>query len=379
MSDIDLTQDHQGITDDLAARRYFAKFERITGYLARVAAEMEVERTLSKTDVGIISGYVGQIANTFRALSHKYLLTGRDTGSFFGSLSIDRVESGFPVFAELMKMANDAQQADKHLAGMRSASQLKDDMVRQIIGDLTIPTKLQFAMAQRLYYEQLQLGQLFWPTNDPHAIWQGNTGQGDKTRRSYLLHWAVYDSRQNVPTIYLMDIEDTGDVALPKDARRWPEAQAHLVAQASGGLKLLTIAQGFDRDFDDLHPKRLRRVHVGPMYSHTFTQQTGPIREVLAEAQGAAGEDWALAWTIEDLHSERVETEKKGWFSSVEREIFKLDPFAGRGAETGATSIERAIILPQRPFQVLAEKAPAGFANVHKFVVSPRGRVVSYR
>ena len=373
--DLDLTRDHQGITDDLAARRYFAKFERITGHLSRVAAEMQEEGTFSKRDVQIISAYVQQIAFTFRALSHKYLLTGRDTGVFFGSLSIDRVESGFPVFAELMTMANDAQQAAKHLAGMRSRGEIKDEMVRQIVGDLTIPTKLQFAMSQRLYYEQLQMGELFWATNDPQALWTGNRDE----RRSYLLHWAVYDSRQNVPTIYLMDIEDTGDVALPKDERRWPSVQAHLTAQGSNGLKLLTIAQGFDRDFDDLHPKRLRRIHVGPMYSHAFTQQSGPIRDVLAEAQGPMGEDWTLAWTVETLESERVELEKKGWFSSVEREIFKLDPFAGRGAETGATSTERSVIMPTRPYQVLAEKNPAGFASIRKFVVSPAGRVVSYR
>ncbi|WP_299194399.1 hypothetical protein [uncultured Litoreibacter sp.] len=373
--DIDLTLDHSGLTDDLAARRYFAKFERITGHLARVAAEMEVEGTFSKSDVDIIADYVARIARTFRALSHKYLLTGRDTGQFFGSLTIDKHDSGFPVFAELMTMANDAMQADKHLAGMRSRDELKDEMIRQIVGDLTIPTKLQFALSQRMYYEALAKRGLFWATNDAQAIWTGNREE----RRTYLLHWAVYDSRQNVPTIYLMDIEDSGDVALPKDARRWPEAQAHLTAQASNGLKLLTIAQGFDRDFDDLHPKRLRRIHVGPMYSHAFTQQSGPIRDVLAEAQSAPGEDWTLAWTVETLESERVELEKKGWFSSVEREIFKLDPFAGRGAETGATSTERSVIMPTRPYQVLAEKNPAGFASIRKFVVSPAGRVVSYR
>ncbi len=373
--DLNLTVDHAGITDDLAARRYFAKFERITGHLARVAAEMETERTFSKRDVEIISDYVTRISKTFRALSHKYLLTGRDTGQFFGSLTIDKKESGFPVFSEVMTMANDAMQAEAHLAGMRSRNELKDEMVRQIVGDLTIPTKLQFALSQRMYYEALSQRGLFWATNDPRAIWTGNRDD----RRTYLLHWAVYDSRQNVPTIYMMDIEDSGDVALPKDARRWPTAQAHLTAQGSNGLKLLTIAQGFDRDFDDLHPKRLRRIHVGPMYSHAFTHQSGPIRDVLAEAQGAPGEDWTLAWTVETLESERVELEKKGWFGSVEREIFALDPFAGRGAETGATSTARSVIMPTRPYQVLAEKNPAGFSNIRKFVVSPAGRVVSYR
>jgi hypothetical protein len=70
---------------------------------------------------------------------------------------------------------------------------------------------------------------------------------------------------------------------------------------------------------------------------------------------------------------------EKGWFSSTEREVFALDPVGGRGAETGATRTERAIILPARPYQVLAERNPAGFAGVRKFVVSPQGRVLSYR
>jgi len=98
-------------------------------------------------------------------------------------------------------------------------------------------------------------------------------------RRGYLLHWGVYDSQLNVPVVYLMEVVDSGRKALPLDERRWPAAQAHLLAQSVGGLKLLTIAKGFDTDFADLHPKRLRRLHLGPMYSSSFTLQTGAMRE----------------------------------------------------------------------------------------------------
>jgi hypothetical protein len=40
--------------------------------------------------------------------------------------------------------------------------------------------------------------------------------------------------------------------------------------------------------------------------------------------------------------------------------------------------MSRAVILPERPFQVLAEKNPPGFRDVRKFVVSPGGQVLSY-
>ncbi len=78
------------------------------------------------------------------------------------------------------------------------------------------------------------------------------------------------------------------------------------------------------------------------------------------------------------LQSERVEEERAGWFSTVEREVFALDPFSGRGVDTGATRTERSIILPQRPFQALEELNPPGFASVTKYVVSPQGRVLRY-
>jgi hypothetical protein len=367
-------RDHVGLTDTFASRRYFRKFGAITTHLARVAGYMQADGALSKSDVRVLTGYLTSLNYTFRALSMKYLLVGRDTGRFFGSLAMDKRDSGFPVAAELMTMANDAQQAARHLENMPSESDLKDQMVRTIISERTSPTKLQFALSQRLYYQELLKGELFWSRNDPVSEWLGNDGD----RRRFLLHWAVYDSQINLPVIYLMELEDTGKVALPKDQRRWPEVQAHLMAQSLGALKLVTIAKGFDTDFDDLHPKRLRRFHVGPMYSSAYTEQSGPLRQVLGEARAPEGQDWALAWTLEELESERVTEERSGWFSTVEREVFALDPFGGRGADTGATRTLRSIILPQRPFQVLAERNPPGFAEVRKYVVGGAGQVLRY-
>ena len=364
-----------GLTDLFASRRYFKKFETITSHLGRVAGVMEAEGDVNRDEVKILTRYIAELTFTFRALSQKYLLVGRDTGRFFGSLAIDAHESGFPAAEEIITMASDAQQAERHLAGMPSADDLKKQMVEVIISDRAVPTKLQFALSQRLYYEELLRGQLFWARNDPRIVWTGNLSD---ERRSFRIHWAVYDSQVNLPVIYMMEVEDTGKIALPKDQRRWPEAQAHLMAQALGGLKLVTIAKGFDEDFDDLHPKRLRRFHLGPMYSSAFTKQSGPISQVLDAARAPEGQDWALVWSEEDLHSEHVMTERAGWFSSVEREVFALDPFGGRGGETGTTRMERSIVLPQRPYQALQDMNPPGFGTVRKFVVSPAGRVLRY-
>ncbi|MGQ0566937.1 MAG: hypothetical protein ACT4OK_17990 [Gemmobacter sp.] len=368
-----LTQDHAELHDTLVARRYFATFDLIVGHLARVAAELETEGRLTRVEARLIGGYVNALSLTFRALSYKYLMTGRTEGPLPGRPAFDRHESGFPVAQELMVMANDAMQAEKHLVGMPSEDEIKDRMVRQIVGDLTIPTKLQFSLSQRLYYHALQTGGLFWARNDPQAQWLGEGGG----RRKWLISWAVYDTQANLPVLYLMDVEDSGKSPLATSASRWPAVQAHLMAQSVGGLKLLTIAQGFDVDFDDIHPRRLRRIHLGPMHSASFTVQSGPISAILAEAAAPAGEDWALVWTVEDLRSEREETVKDGWFSTVPRQIWALHPVTG--AETGATVTERMIILPERVFQVLAERNPPGLRDLRKFVVGPGRRLMPQR
>ena len=370
-----LTDDHQELYDGPTARRYFAKFERITGHLLRVTGEVEAEGQLTRTEARILGRYLTALTGTFRALSYKYLMTGRSEGS--ASLTFDRHESGFPVAQELMMMALDAAQVQKHLGGMASTAELKDRMVRQILRDLTVPVQLQFALAQRLYYEALalavdQAGGIFWPKNDPDVQFIREL----PGRRHFLLHWAVYDTQLNLPVVYLMDVEDSGKKPLPRDDRRWPMVQAHLMAQSAMGLKLLTIAQGFDKYFSGLHPKRLRRMTLGPMYSHDFTLQSGPISQVLSDAKAADGDDWALVWTVEDLLSEREEEVKEGWFSSAERQVFKLDAFA---PDSGLSRMDRMVILPERPYQVLAELNQPGLRDLRKFVVGASGQILPAR
>lgn len=363
-----LTSDHAELYDPLVARRYFAKFQTIGGHLARVAAELETEGRLTRTEARILGQYLAGIIATFRALNDKYLMTGKAEAA--SRLTIDRHESGFPVAQELMMMAVDAQQADKHLAGMASEAELKDRMIRTIVGELKLPVGLQFALSQRLYFEALKEGGLFWLRNDADAQWLGQEGE----RRKYLVHWAVWDTGVNLPVVYLMDVEDSGKKPLPNDDYRWPQLQQKVLAQSVGGLKLLTIATGFDTDFEALHPKRLRRITLGPMYSAGFTLQSGPISRVLEDARAPEGQDWALVWTVEDLVSDREEVVKDGWFSSRPKQIYRLDPLTG--ADTGATVQERMIILPERPYQVLVEQDPPGLRGIRKFVVGAGGRLI---
>ncbi|MEP1229498.1 MAG: hypothetical protein ABJG88_02365 [Litorimonas sp.] len=373
---MDLTYTHAVLDSAAETRRYFAKFERIIAHLEAVAEISMDEKLITTMEVKMLKGYLRALSNTFTGLSYKYLMADRVKLQSGDQFSIDKTESGFPVFREIMQMSVDMTQANKHLKSLPSPARLKKDMVNHILTEKTAPSQLQFAMSQRIYYEYLDKKDLFLTQNDPEVIWVGMDVKD--VRRSYLIHWAVYDSQTNLPVIYFMELEDTASRALPNDERRWPRVQAHLMAQSVSSLKLLTIAQGFDNDFDTLHPKMVRRFHLGPMHSHAFTQQHGPIRDVLAEASGEAGLDWALAWTVESLVSESIRKEKVGIFKTAEREVYHLDKLDFQMADSGASDISRALILPHRAYQVLNEKHKSEFADVRKYVVGTNAKILSY-
>ena len=368
--------DHAEIADAAATRRYFAKFERIISHLQDVAALQRTgEGPLAQAQIEIVEGYLKMLANSFTALSYKHLMAHAVSNALPHRLEIDRRDSGFPVARELMQMANDLAQIEEHLTGMPDRAALKREMVEHILSERTPPRRLQFTMSQRLYFELLLDRPMFLPQNHPQAIWLQRDAARDRGR--FLLHWAAYDSQTSMPVIYLMMVEDSGRTALPKDEWRWPAVQSHLLAQSMTALKLVTIATGFDKDFDDVHPKLLRRIHIGPMYSHTFTEQDGPLRDVLAEAAGEPGLDWALAWTTETLVSARTERVSTGFFSEADREIYQLDYYARSEDESGASRVDRSLILPSLPYQVLADRDPPGLRRVRKYVVGDQGTVLA--
>lgn len=374
-----MASDHQTLTDGAAVRRYFAKFRRVISHLGDVThASPDWPGPLGdggQKQIEVIGGYLLRLARSLEALSFKYHFAAHLAQHLPGQLDIDRVDSGFPVYRELVQMSVDTGQVPRHLEAIPPAAELKAQMVDHILRERTHPRRLQYALSQRIYYETLARGGLFLAQNDPALVWLGNTRTG--YRRRYLCHWAVYDSARNLPMIYLMVLEDSAKDALAHDSRRWPAMQAHLVAQSLSELKLLTIARGFDKDFPDLHPKLLRRIRIGPMMSHAFTQQAGLLARVLAEAAGPPGLDWALAWTVESLASKRTEARSTGVFSSVDAEIFDIDNLDPRAVDSGVTALEQGVILPHRAYQVLTHLQPAGLAGVQTYVVGENGTVMA--
>nr|MEC9419421.1 hypothetical protein [Pseudomonadota bacterium] len=126
---MDLTLDHRTLEEAHETRRYFAKFERIISHLQGVAESVINENTALASEIPVLKEYLEALSGTFTALSYKYLLAGRVSDMLPSLLNIDRQDSGFPIYQELLQMANDAMQADKHLRSLPAMRELKLEMV----------------------------------------------------------------------------------------------------------------------------------------------------------------------------------------------------------------------------------------------------------
>ncbi len=364
------------ISDSAACRGYFGKFNEITRHIQVLAGEMSLDGTskgLAELEAEILEGYLRSLSGTLTALSIKYLMTGLVGGRRPGPLTIDHTDSGFPLFQEILQMASDAGELEAQLAELPRRGTLKENMVDHMLRHRSLPRELQLAMSRRVYTEMLSEVPLFLAQNPPQLM---PLGTRDPETRGHLCHWAVYDSQRNLPNVYLMQLEDSGERSLTQDQRRWPLVSEHLLAQSLSSLKLLTIARGFDKDFQDLHPQVLKRIHVGPMYANDLTRHSDTVQDILAESDDEPGQDWVLCWTVETLRAKGSELTSSGLFGSVRSEIYDIDPQAPEQVEAGASTIERCMVLPYRPYQRLVERDLPQLRKVRKYVVGPDGAIL---
>lgn len=364
------------VIDDRESRRqYFRTFVDIIERCRAQPVELVTgsrKGALSLLERTGIDDYLDRLRTSFAALSARYrrVEAGADMDAGGAGLTIDRSDSGYPVFQEIVQLGIDLNDAAKTLAALPNRRALKAGMLDHLLTRRTLPRALQSRMSRRIYCEILAERVPFLPINAPEIVKVGNRRQ---ERRAYLIRWAVYDTHRNMPNIYLLGVEETGAQPLMSDEKRWRRLAKHLTAQSLSTLKLLTIARGLDKDFSDIHPKRLRRIHFGPMYSNRFTRHADVVQDLLSEPEPGSDQDWVFCWTVETLRSKGSSTRDSGLFSQTVSEIYDFDVHAPDEIEAGASKVERGMILPYRPYQRLVERDLPQLRPLRKYVVGPDG------
>lgn len=338
----------------------------------------------------VISGYVERLEASFECWRHHL--------DFATSFRISRAESGFPVFQNVLELENDRTTAKSRLASIADPAALREEMADFILRHKAFPKDLQRSLAERLYLEQVQEGQVFSPLLLPETI---KVSVNPKTMRPYyMVHWGAFDGASNLPIVYTAMVEDstpdivkmlvTGDGKLnpdveiplpvggllnPKLARAF---DAFAERNSAYSLSLTTIATNMDKDFDELHPKQLRRIVLGPFYSAGITEHNRRVNDILEKVANPANA-WLLTWTIQDIYSKTERPARKGlWSSEPAREEFHIETGDLDAARMGVSAYEKHALIPHEAYQALyaAGETQSVFEGYQTHIISG-GQVIT--
>ena len=373
-----------------AARRYFDAISAALAGLDIFLRDDSSPLYRHETVATIVTEYLERLERSFSCWENRL--------AFADAFRISRAESGYPVFQNVLELENDRKTAEGRLSAIPQPDQIRAEMADFILRHKAFPRALQRSMAERLYLENVRNGQVFSPLVLPRTV---KVSVNPATKRPYyLVHWGVFDGSANLPLIYMATVEDSSaglvrslvtkdgklnedvEVPLPVEGLLNPEL-AHRFddfaeKNSAYSLSPATIAGNLDKDFDELHPKQLRRVVLGPFYSAGITDHNSTVTDILAKVRRKQNA-WLLTWTVQEVYSKSERPARKGlWSSQPAREEFYINTDDLDAARQGVSAYEKHALIPHEAYQLLyaAKEARKIFDGYQVHVVS-NGKVIS--
>ncbi|MCW0001624.1 hypothetical protein OE766_25730 [Pararhizobium sp. YC-54] len=367
-----------------AVGQYFASIRAALGGLEIFLSDRNAPLYRDTVVGEVIVPYLSRLKSSFSCWENRI--------GFIEQFRISRAESGFPVFQNVLELENDRQSAEKRLAGIPVADALRQEMADFILRQKAFPTELQSRMAERLYLEQIGKGDIFSPFIMPETI---RVGVNPKTMRPYyVVCWGAFDGASTLPMVYMATIEDSSkkiiDLLVTPDGKLNPDTDIPLpiggllnpdlasrfddfaLKNSAYSLTPVTIATNLDKDFEELHPKQLRRIVLGPFYSAGITENNAKINDILSKVRKTENA-WLLTWTVQEVFSKAERPAQRGFFSSTPAsEEFHIDTDNLEATRMGVSSYEKHALVPHDAYQALyaAGDAAAIFGDYKVHVIS---------
>lgn len=361
--DMDTAATH--LSESFKIRRYFKKFSKIIKNFQKIALA-EVDE--NNYEYFVIMKYLKLLENSFNSLSMKYLFSDVVNYKLPSRMIIDASDSGFPNSKLIKEMLGDLSNKKIVLSELPTEEELKEDLILHILKYKSVPRDLQFSMSQKKYYESLK-NDFFKPFN----MGSFELVEGYEKDR-YIIDWATYDDVSNTPYVYLLELEDSAK-SLKDDTNLKEQLIKVLKSESVSTLKPLFIATNIDKMFNTLHPKSLKRIKIGPVFSNAFTQHHDDITEILKDLE--IDQDYIFNWSIEHIISQKQTSVKTGFLSNEKREIFMINHYDMKSVEKGVTTYLDFSIVPHEAYQkaISTEELHGVVKNSQIYTVDKNGQI----
>lgn len=360
--------------DNKSSQEYFNRLSHVVVSLINICEEQLSQGQRQSIDEITVLKYLKKLSKSIKCLQTKYWYNVSDYSQQSSILYIDSENSGYPVKKEFRELLNDVKRADEILSTLPSEEELKSSQLEYLLTHKKINRDIQFDLQASLYFRMLKDNDLFLPDHEPTFV-EVNDSKGGNSR--FIAHWASFDSSQNIPAIYIMLFEYSGKKKFV-DSDIYEQFKGALIENTMSSLKLLTICNGLDSRFQNIHPKRMKRVTVGPFYSKGLTENNRNIDRALEYVeQNLPNDNWLFAYSVESLLSKRTMKTDSGFFkSSQQKEVYLIDSTHPETGVAQCSDLERSIIIPYSAYQQLADQKNNSLNDVQKYIINTSGKVI---
>lgn len=390
-----MTREHKGMhmtanealrssfdTSDFAMLRgedeYAHYFNQLTLVFNRLIGAYRL-KSAHKDEAAVATHFLTKFLSTIGALRMKYAYASKDR-----TLWVDLSESGFPHHIEISYLTADLQTRKNRLSGLLSRARVVNLMLDHMIAEHKDPVHLLTQMAERTYLEMLDEEALFF-TYTPGLFTLVPSENPTSPVRSYHYQWACFDSVTNRPYLHQMMFEQ--DVSSEPLTHDGPEREAFdRVMRFEGGRAPLLgdMAVLIDDAIETIHPKWIKRICIGPLYSRLLLQErtppeSGSREHVMTQLLGqyaSRDEDFVLFFTHEIIFSREQKTSTGLLSKRRTREIFAVPATDAECAKRRVSMLYTNILMPHYLLQHIGPEmrgAISEFGKARKIAYNQKG------
>lgn len=325
---------------------YALYFNLLLDAFGKLLTAQAAEAAHGNYEAEVTKGFLEKLLFTVRALRLKFLY------SPVHNLEVDMSNSGFPNRDVIASLENDLRLRDDRLQKLQPESLLKMRILDCLIQKGEEPSDLLWQLADRAYFDIIEEEKLFFPFTPGELIKRKKSKDAGDVR-SYTYSWACYDFSTSRPYFHIMSFDqDSYLEPLEKDDASLLQFLHVIKAEGRRAPNISVLATAIDSAINWLHPKSIKRVCLGPLYSPLlignrtcFTDEIEAAACSLLASCGKRPQDFFLFFTHEMVFSER-QVERGSFFGKRVREIYHIPTDDPAAFSNGASSVFRSVLMP---------------------------------
>lgn len=313
--------------------QYVFYHRKVDFVLKELIVSVQKNQLCEEKELVFFKQYCDLLLYSIEAMRIKYMYDADD------NMKVDLTDSGFPNYLEFRYLFNDLSLRDNYISKLKDVSQLQEEFLNQLLHKKQPVSKDKlFQAASIVYYTSVEQKYIF------NRFIQGKiiiTPQNHS--ENYMVSWSFYDVSHNRPFICFMYFDYVGN-----NIEKYKEYIYDVLKNtADRDMDLDTMAYGIDRKLEEIRPKHIKRIDLGPFHN-IFAKDENEITHAILESISKKEiplEAYAFSFKIDEVKSSGEFTEG-GYFSKQTLQKW------------GSVSQKRYVFAPHRIIQLLYNKTP---------------------